>query len=185
MILGRLAAPLAWLGLLGWLAWQLKDSLEDEGAGQAEGQTAGYYLSEARLTEYGEDGSVRLRLSAVRASQAESGGRVEFSNLALDFMEGAVGPWSLNADRGWAWPDLERVELEGNVVMQSKRAQLVQPATIRAPQLTVLVGPKLAITDAPVRIDFGRHELEAIGLQADLQNETLKLEREINGRFIR
>lgn len=183
MTAARLAAPVALLGLLAWLAWQVRDRQADAADERLTGQSAGYYLSGARLTEYDEDGSVRLSLSAARASQAEPGGRVEFSTVAVKFSGGAGGPWSLDADRGWAWPDTERVELEGNVVMQSLRQPLARAATVRTPRLTLLVAERLATSDAPVSLDFGRHQLDAIGLRADLDRETLRLDSKVNGRF--
>lgn len=179
----RLATPLALLGLLGWLGWQARDRQADDAAAMIGSQSAGYYLSRARLTEYDQDGSVRLSLSADRASQAEPGGRVEFSRVAARLAGGTGGPWSLNADRGWAWPDTERVELEGNVVMRSLRQPLVRAATVRTPRLTLLVREQLATSDAPVSLDFGRHQLDAVGLRADLDRETLRLESKVNGRF--
>jgi len=181
--LGRRAAPLALLGLLAWMAWQVRDHREDDSATRLAGQSAGYYLSGARLTEYDEAGAVRLTLSAARASQAETGGRVEFSDVAVKFAGGTGGPWSLDADRGWAWPDTERVELEGDVVMQSLREPLARAATVRTPRLTLLVNQRLATSDAPVSLDFGRHQLDAVGLRADLARETLRLESKVHGRF--
>lgn len=183
MSFGRVAAPLALLGLLAWMAWQLQGRQADGSAERLAGQSAGYYLSGARLTEYDEDGAVRLRLSAARASQAETGGRVEFSTVAVTFAGGRGGPWSLEADRGWAWPDTERVELEGDVVMRSLRQPLAREATVRTPRLTLLVNQRLATSDAPVSLDFGRHQLDAVGLRADLDRETLRLESKVNGRF--
>jgi LPS export ABC transporter protein LptC len=181
--LGRLAAPLALVGLLAWMGWQLGDRQADEATERLAGQSAGYYLSGARLIEYDQDGAVRLSLSASRASQAEPGGRVEFSTVAVRFAGGTGGPWSLEADRGWAWPDTERVELEGDVVMQSLRQPLAQAATVRTPRLTLLVDQRLASSDAPVSLDFGRHQLDAVGLRADLARETLRLESKVNGSF--
>lgn len=183
MTLGRLATPLALLGLLAWMSWQARDRLAGEDTERLAGQSAGYYLSGARLTEYDEEGAIRLSLSAARASQAEPGGRVAFSAVAVRLAGGTGGPWSLEADQGWAWPDTERVELEGDVVMQSLRQPLAKAATVRTPRLTLLVDQRLATSEAPVSLDFGRHQLDAIGLRADLDRETLRLESKVNGRF--
>ena len=41
-----------------------------------------------------------------------------------------------------------------------------------------------AHTAAPVSLVFGTYALEAIGLEADLNAATLRLESGVNGRFI-
>ena len=56
-------------------------------------------------------------------------------------------------------------------------------AELRTARLTLDTDAERASTRDPVTLAFGRHEMRANGLQADLKAGTLRLESDVNGHF--
>jgi LPS export ABC transporter protein LptC len=143
----------------------------------------GYYLRDALVREYGEDGAVRLEVAARGATQDLASGSIRLETVSVNYFALPGQRWRLTADGGLAEPDMHTVELEGNVVMTGEKQALPEPAVVRTERLTLDTASRLASTEAPVRLDFGRHEIAATGMRADLNAETLRLESGVNGRF--
>ena len=143
----------------------------------------GYYLRDALVREYGEDGSVRLEVAARSATQQLASGSIRLETVSVNYFALPGQRWRLTADGGLAEPEMDTVELEGNVVMTGEKKALPEPAVLRTERLTLDTASRLASTEAPVWLDFGRHEIAATGMRADLKAETLRLESGVNGRF--
>lgn len=143
----------------------------------------GYYLRDALVREYGEDGAIRIEVASRAATQQLATGTIRLEQVSVNYFALPGQRWRLTADGGLALPDLNTVELEGNVVMTGGKQSLPDPAVLRTDRLTLDTASKLARTEAPVTLGFGRHELAATGMLADLKAETLRLESSVNGRF--
>jgi LPS export ABC transporter protein LptC len=150
---------------------------------EATSDGTGYYLRDALVREYGEDGAVRLEVATRAATQQLATGAIRLEEVSVNYFALPGQRWRLTADGGLAQPDMNSVELEGNVVMTGGRQSLPEPAVLRTDRLTLDTAARLARTESPVTLGFGRHELAATGMQADLMAETLRLESRVNGRF--
>ena len=158
------------------------DGVAGTGA-EATSDGTGYYLRDALVREYGEDGAIRLEVGARNATQQLATGAIRLEEVSVNYFALPGQRWRLTADGGLAQPDMDTVELEGNVVMTGGKQSLPEPAVLRTDRLTLDTSAKLAHTEAPVTLGFGRHELAATGMQADLMAQTLQLESGVNGRF--
>jgi len=160
---------------------------DDEGPGDrgadASPDGTGYYLRDALVREYGADGAVRLEVAARAATQQLATGAIRLEAVSVNYFALPGQRWRLTADGGLAQPDMNTVDLEGNVVMTGGKQALSEPAVVRTDRLTLDTAAKLARTEAPVTLGFGRHQLAATGMRADLMAETLRLESGVNGRF--
>jgi LPS export ABC transporter protein LptC len=153
-----------------------------QGAGTSE--DTGYYLRDAVVTEYGQDGGVRIEVAAGRATENTKTRQITLESVAVNYYALPGQRWRLTADGGSALPGMDTVELEGNVVMTGNNRELPQPAVIRTERLTLETRSQLATTDAPVTLGFGPYAIAATGMRADLKGETLRLESNVNGNFL-
>ena len=144
----------------------------------------GYYLRDARVTEFGPDGNVRLEVTARQADQDVAGDSVALQEVGMDYFALPNQRWRLTAERGDAPTGFQTVELSGDVIMVGEQAVPQGRAVVRTERLTLQPALRRAYTAAPVSLVFGTYALEAIGLEADLNAATLRLESGVNGRFI-
>ncbi len=117
------------------------------------------------------------------ATQDLASGSIELETVSVNYFALPGQRWRLTADGGLAQPDMNTVELAGNVVMTGEKKALPEPAVLRTDRLTLDTRERLARTDAPVTLGFGSYAIAATGMQADLNAETLRLESGVNGRF--
>lgn len=143
----------------------------------------GYYLRDALVREYGDDGQVRLEVATRGATQELATGSIRLEEVTVNYFALPGQRWRLTADGGLARPDMDTVELAGNVVMTGGRQALPEPAVLRTERLSLDTREQRARTDAAVTLGFGHYAIAATGMQADLKAETLRLESGVNGRF--
>lgn len=179
---GRLLLLLALVALLA-LILRHGDEGAPEGGSASTSDGTGYYLRDALVREYGEDGAVRLEVAARGATQDLASGSIALETVSVNYFALPGQRWRLTADGGLAEPDMNTVQFEGNVVMTGEKQALPEPAVLRTDRLTLDTREQLARTDAPVTLGFGPYAIAATGMRADLKAETLRLESGVNGRF--
>lgn len=143
----------------------------------------GYTLSDARVTEFGPDGAVRLEMTIRHAEQDPGRDTVAMQDVFVDYFVLPNQHWRLSARRGDAPAGFDRVELSGDVVMVGQQAVPEGRAVVRTERLTLEPSARRAHTAAPVSLAFGPYALAATGLEADLNAATLRLKSGVNGRF--
>lgn len=183
-MIGRLVLVVSILALFA-LVFDFWSSEPGEVAnGNGERAPLSYYLRDALVTDFAEDGSVRLEVSAVSATEDPASLGILLEGVNLDYLALPDQRWRLTAERGRVAQGQDSLELEGNVVMTGRRAGEDHPAVVRTSRLELDTRGERASTDAEVTLDFGQHAITARGLQADLKAETLRLESSVNGRFV-
>lgn len=146
-------------------------------------QRRGYYVNDAVLTETGVDGRPRIVVQAGTIEQQVADRSVILSRLELDYRTEAAGTWKVTADRGRMPADQTSLQLEGNVTVRGGEPG-GPVAIIRSEQLAYDTGASVIQTPDPVTVVFGQHELNGRGLRVDLNARTLRLESNVNGRFL-
>lgn len=145
----------------------------------------GYYLTDSTLTEMGPDGRPRVVVRAQSIEQQLPDQSVLLSDLRLDYTAGASGVWHVTADRGRMPPSKESLLLDGNVRVRGEPADgKGGNAIILTDELAYDTRSNVVQTAAPVIVRFGSHELLGRGLRVELNAGTLRLESNVNGRFI-
>ena len=181
ILIGRtvgVAAAAAGLVLLYGLLTGWND--DDVELGDA-GAERGYYALDATIVETGKTGRPRFIAHARRVEQQLVDQSVLLEDMTLDYPTADHGTWHVVAPAGRMPADRESVELYGGVTISGADAH--GDAVIRAERVHYLIDAAIVDTTSPVTLTYGRHELRARGLEARLNDGTLRLESDVNGRF--
>ena len=163
------------------LAYGMLGGEDDEIEARAADDERGYYLTRATLTEMGADGKPRIVLRAETIEQRLADQNVYLSDLSVDYNTANAGNWTVTSDRGRLLPDASSLRLSGNVVVRGKETR--GTAVIRTDELTYDTKANIVQTAETVNVEFGPHTLQARGLRAALNEGTMRLESNVNGRF--
>lgn len=142
----------------------------------------GYYLTDAVLREMGPDGKPRVVVHTPAAEQLLSDQSVLMHDPKVDYLGGKTGDWVVTARTGRLAPDQSTLLLSGGV-------RVTGDTSHGSPVITgdlISYDTRTGKVDSrePVHVVFGRHVLNGRGLEADLKSGTMKLESEVNGRFV-
>ena len=143
----------------------------------------GYYVTDATLTELGANGKPRVVVHARSIEQQLADESVHLADLQLDYTSGKMGTWHVTAARGRMPSDQGSLLLSGNVRVEGTSDQAVGQAVILTDQLTYDTRANIVQTAEPVTVQFGPHQLNGRGLRVGLNQGTLRLESNVNGRF--
>ena len=97
--------------------------------------------------------------------------------------DGSGEVWHLTSDHGQVREEGNDVELNGNVRVTGPPQGGVEPLSLTTESLRINTPTEFIETDAPVKLRWSGHELDALGMQADLKAGTLSLESDVNGHF--
>lgn len=147
--------------------------------------TPGYYLKNAVLTDYDENGNASIHLEADRIDQIDHGSEVALSAVRVDYKSPNGQSWVLIGDSARVEPGGKVIDVRGNVRLQGESTAHAGTAIVRTDTLSYDVPDAIATTKSDVRIEFGAHTLTARGLVANLKERTMHLESKVNGRFSR
>jgi LPS export ABC transporter protein LptC len=142
----------------------------------------GYFATDATMTEMGPTGRPRYIVHAREIEQQLSDQSVLMSDMVLDYHTTKLGTWHVTALKGRMPEDRKSILLTGNVTITG--AEDRGGAVIRTDHVNYDIDGGIVQTADPVAIQFGVHELKARGLRAMLNTGTLKLESDVNGRYL-
>jgi LPS export ABC transporter protein LptC len=157
----------------------------------------GYAARDAEVIETGYDGRERYRLNASVIRQQTETGVIELEQLHMNYHPDAQARlpgeqpvsapsgevWHLTSDRGQVRADGDDVLLSGNVQVTGPAPTGGEPLTLVTSELRVNTPTQFIETEAPVKLRWSGHELDARGMEADMKAGMLRLESEVNGRF--
>jgi LPS export ABC transporter protein LptC len=142
----------------------------------------GYYLTDSTMTEMGPNGRPKFTVHARTAEQELADQSVDMSDITFEYPSEKYGTWHGTARTGHMPPDRKSIALAGDVTMTSTQQQ--GAAVIHTEHLNYDIDRAIVQTADPVDVRLGSHVLNARGLRADLNAQTLKLESNVNGRFV-
>jgi lipopolysaccharide export system protein LptC len=158
----------------------------------------GYAALDAQVIETGYDGRERYRLNAQVIRQHGESGVIDLETLKMDYHPGAQGEvpgekpgaaasetWHLKSDRGQVRADGDDVQLTGNVEVTGTAPGSRAPLVLNTETMRINTPTEYIETSAPVKLTLAGHQLDAVGMQADLKAGTLRLESEVHGRFFK
>jgi lipopolysaccharide export system protein LptC len=172
---------------------------EDDGADAAStlAPDPGYAARDAQVIETGYDGRERYRLNARVIRQQTESGTIELEGLTMNYHIASDKPpgkpappatatadvWHLTSDHGEVRANGDDVELTGNVRVTGPAPGSGEPLSLTTETIRINTPTEFIETDAPVKLRWSGHELDARGMQADLKAGTLRLESDVNGHF--
>ncbi|MEJ0085412.1 MAG: LPS export ABC transporter periplasmic protein LptC [Pseudomonadota bacterium] len=158
----------------------------------------GYAALDAQVIETGYDGRERYRLNAKVIRQQGDSGVIDLETLDMDYHPGAQGTvpgeappsekaaaevWHLKSDSGQVRADGDDVQLNGNVLVTGHAPGSQAPLLLSTDNMRINTPTEFIETRAPVKLRWAGHELDAVGMQADLKAGTLRLESDVHGTF--
>jgi len=169
-------AAIAGSGLLAWLAWwgwQPED-------GAAANQTAAESVEKGQLRihdldwlDYGADGRPRQRLQAELATREAKGQAMQLETLRLEWLSapGSLLPQMMEAGRGLWSAQQDRIGLSGGIRLRHQTPEL----TLQMNDALLDLNRQQVASQAIVRLEGPRLEVEASGMQLDLAKGQLHL----------
>ncbi len=142
----------------------------------------GYYMTDAELIVTGEDGQTRYRVRTNSAVQDRKAGTIDLDRVYLEYDPLSSVPWDLRANTGHIPPDRNIIQLQGDVVAETKDEEDT-PVTIRTEFLELDTETYIAETDRRVAIDYATNRVFATGMRAYLKEDRLQLLADVNGNF--
>ena len=192
----------AWFGLVVavGLAWFFVRGGGNDGDTDATGAIPldpGYAARDAEVIETGYDGRERYRLKAAVIRQQTESGVIDLERLEMNYHRNAQAKpgdspgvdskagevWHLTSDHGQVREEGNDVELNGNVRVTGPPQGGVEPLSLTTETLRINTPTEFIETDAAVKLRWSGHELDAVGMRADLKAGTLSLESDVNGHF--
>jgi LPS export ABC transporter protein LptC len=174
-----LAASVAGLALLYGLLVGWDEADVERGPAAA---PRGYFATDATMTEIGANGRPRFIVHARQIEQQLGDQSVLFTDVALDYKAKDLENWHVTARDGQMPQDRKSLLLSGGVTITGALDR--GGAVIRTDKVSYDIDGGIVQTAEPVSVRFGAHEIHARGLRAMLNTQTLRLESDVNGRFI-
>jgi LPS export ABC transporter protein LptC len=108
---------------------------------------------------------------------------VSLADLSMDYTTQKLGVWHVTADHGQMPSDRASLQLYGDVRVTGSAERAGGKAVIVTDKLSYDTRANVVQTAEPVAIQFGPHQLHGRGLRVELNDGTLQLESNVNGRF--
>lgn len=157
---------------------------QDEDAGPVAGldPKLNYVLRDFELQVYDLDGRTTLNLKAPVLSNNPllQIGTIENPLLVLHQQDIT---WNLTADSATITADKEHVELLGNVYVQRLTLLTGHRVELNTSNLKIKMTPQTASTFAPVSFFDGLNNMDAVGMQLDMMNDTFKLKQKVKAIY--
>jgi len=145
----------------------------------------GYYLKNAVLSDFDDNGAVSIRIHADRIDQIDHGTEVALYNVRVDYQSPQGQTWVLFGDTGHVETGGKVLDVAGNVRLEEQDNEHPGAAVLHTDTLRYNVPDAIATTQSDVRMEFGPHTLTGRGLIANFKERTMRLESKVNGRFQR
>ena len=127
------------------------------------------------------DGKLRIRVTATNMVHARvQKSLVLISPRVVRFAD--AGRQIMTSNRAQVFEQGKRVELDGNVQMQSRGAD-ERITIIKTPDLTLLSEEKRAFTDSAVEIQQNSARLTGRGLRADFIHQVIEIQHDVHTVF--
>jgi LPS export ABC transporter protein LptC len=182
---GRSLPSLFFLGAIALGVWAWQDALRDtpEETTDSGADVAGFYMLNASFVSPGSDGRPLYRLNAATMHHSARSNRIDMEDIRIEYDQPAESPWVVTAPRGEIQVDWQTLRLEGGVRMVFEDGK-APPVILNTPDVLLEASEHLASTASDVRLRRGPHEVTATGMSVDLKGGLVRLESQVNGRFL-
>ena len=139
------------------------------------------FVSGMRLDVMDTGGQLRYRVTADRMTHYPHVEQLELQRPYIDLQQANGNTWHISAETGKTTDSGDLVKLLGKVDIL--RSGVAGPLRVRTRDLLLKPEQAYATTDKAATITVPGHRLEAVGLEADLNNDTLELHHRVRGRI--
>jgi len=135
----------------------------------------GYYMQGAVLHGTDDSGRTFYRIHAERLEQDAASEEFAFDDLRVEYSPDTGISWNVTARLGQTDAERNMLRLENDVLLRHTGDASANETTFRTDDLLLNTRESLASTEATVRMQIGRAELEASGFELDLSNDSWTL----------
>ncbi|MGC4029843.1 MAG: LPS export ABC transporter periplasmic protein LptC [Steroidobacteraceae bacterium] len=150
----------------------------------------GFTARDVVVQQTDASGRLQYEVLAAQVERQNDTSPVVAHELTLQYepvdQAGSVIPgrrWTLRSDEGQLPGDTGELQLAGGVEVQAQLPGSPRPLTLRTDQLLYRTREQTLDTAARVLFSWGRQQLQATGLKADIKTGTLTLESDVHGRI--
>lgn len=162
-------------------AWWLSGVGEDTGVAP-DGIGPEWYFEGASLVATDGDGRLVYRIEAPHITHDPGDDTAVLDEPRLEWLQGGGTPMRIAAHAGRADAASRRVSLAGGVtIVDESTGTRIE---FRAPDLVVDDVRRVASTDAEVLVFTAQGELRGVGLVADMNAGTIRIESAVRGRYV-
>ncbi len=127
-------------------------------------------------------GKLRVRVSATKMLHARLEKSLVLTSPRVVRFADDAGRQIMTSNRAQVFDQGKRVQLDGNVQMQSRGAD-ERITIIKTPDLTLLSEEKRAFTDSAVEIQQNSARLTGRGLRADFIHQVIEIQHDVHSVF--
>ena len=139
-----------------------------------------YYFEDFVLTAYDRDGEVSHTTHGKILRQLRDTHDFKLESPQIELNSGKTR-WEIAAESGWMNAAMSRATLRGNVVAHTASNNKLLVTTS---DLDLDIPARIATTDALVNISQGNNRLRGEALTANLRQQQLQLNRNIEGYYV-
>ncbi len=164
--------------------WLVNNKAEPVTAANADTRSLiDYQLEQFNIKSYGSDGKLLYSLSAPKMSRHALTAETRIVQPRLLWPQrGENRKITLKANNATITGDLGVISLRGKVIVRS-RANEQQTVIIRTESLDFHQENRMVSTDAEVNIEAPGVKLNAVGMIAQLEEETITLKQQVSGQY--
>lgn len=165
-----------------WTAWWLSSTTTTRELVEPQIGPA-WYFNGARFSASGDEGTVLYRVRAPSITQDPADGAAILVDPELRWQQDGAPPLLITARSARADTGGARMTLAGDVTIvdESENARF----EFHAPDLVVDAERRVAFTDSAVVMRAGIGEITGVGLIADMNAGTIRIESRVRGRYAR
>ncbi|MGD8312987.1 MAG: LPS export ABC transporter periplasmic protein LptC [Gammaproteobacteria bacterium] len=158
--------------------WLLDGGLQDLSVSRS-GPDA--FVSGMHLDIMDERGKLRYRVTASTMVHYPDSDLLELQRPLIDLEQRNGSIWRIRAETGETTDSGDLIRLQGKVDIH--RSGSSGPLQVRTRDLLVRPQQSYATTDSAATITTPGHRVDAVGLEADLDKNTLELHNHVRGRI--
>lgn len=141
------------------------------------------YMINAHYTQYDNQGQVHILMHTPKMTHYAQDSTSYFENPEVLAYSKSRAPWTINAQKGTAIHNSERVDLSGDVIIHQAPQPSSPETTIRTTEMTIFPHRSFAETNQPVIIIRPDARIEAVGMQADFKTGIFTLLTSVKGSY--
>jgi len=126
-------------------------------------------------------GKLRYRVTAARMTHYPGTEQLQLQRPLIDMQQRNGNTWRISSETGESADSGDRIRLLGQVNIHRSGAS--GPLQVRTRNLLVKPGQAYASTDSAASITTPGLHVDAVGLEADINNNTLELHNRVRGRI--
>ena len=145
---------------------------------------SGYYVLDAVIFGSNELGEPRYEIHAKEARQSDSDAPIVMEEIEVRYTAIQEPTWQITAARAELDPISQALSMSGNVIARRADDRSAKTMDLKTEQLLFQPDEERIETQSTVNFRVGSSTLTALGMQASLPNDTIRLNSNVRGQYV-